>query len=380
MRVGVASLFQNLAPGASDRDVYREELRLADLVEPLGFDSLWSVEHHFTDYTMVPDVTQFLSYMAGRTKRIALGTMVVVLPWHDPVRVAEEVCMLDILADGRLLLGIGRGAGRVEFEGLRVPQGESRARFLEAGTILLQALRDGRVALEGEFHHIPARDIRPRPFRDFDGRVYGAMVSPETAELLAQLGVGMLIIPQKPWEEIERDLAAYRRACAARAVEPRPPVVTGWVYCAAGARAAEQGARRWIGNYWRSAMAHYEIGSAHFKAIPGYEYYGQMADLMEGAGAGVLDHITEAFVATQIWGTPDQCLEKIREIEARVGNDHFVGAFSFGGMPYREAEASLRLFAREVAPRLQRRPRARKPDPAAPRRAARGGRSARSRA
>src|SRR6185295_7671460 len=115
MRVGAASIFQNLARERSDRDVYLAELRLADLVEPLGFDSLWSVEHHFTDYTMVPDVTQFLSYMAGRTERVALGSMVVVLPWHDPVRVAEEICMLDAISDGRLILGIGRGAGRIEF-------------------------------------------------------------------------------------------------------------------------------------------------------------------------------------------------------------------------------------------------------------------------
>lgn len=379
MRVGVASLFQNLASGVSDRDVYREELRLAELVEPLGFDSLWSVEHHFTDYTMVPDVTQFLSYMAGRTTRIGLGSMVVVLPWHDPVRVAEEVCMLDILADGRLVLGIGRGAGRVEFEGLRVPQSESRERFLEAGTILLQALRQGRVEFDGAFHHIPARDIRPRPFRSFAGRVYGAMVSPETSDLLAQLGVGMLIIPQKPWEEIEVDLVAYRAACAAHAVEAQPPVVAGWVYCAADAGAAEEGARRWIGNYWRSAMAHYEIGGAHFKAIKGYEYYGQMADLMESAGPDIAEQITEAFVATQIWGTPRQCLEKIHEIEERIGNDHFVGAFSFGAMPYTEAEASLRLFAREVAPRLQDRPRRARPSPRATRPKARPRTPARSR-
>jgi alkanesulfonate monooxygenase SsuD/methylene tetrahydromethanopterin reductase-like flavin-dependent oxidoreductase (luciferase family) len=353
MQVGVAVICQNLLEGHSDRDVYLAELRLADLVEGLGFDSLWSVEHHFTDYTMVPDVTQFLSYMAARTQRVSLGSMVVVLPWHDPVRVAEELSLLDILCDGRLVVGIGRGAGRIEFDGLRIPQSESRGRFVEAAEIVLRALEDGRVAYEGEFYHVPARDIRPRPFRSFRGRTYGAMVSPETAEILAQLGVGLLIIPQKPWEEIAQDLLAYEAACRRHGTQPRSPIATGWVYCAGDEAAAEEGARRWIGNYWRSAMAHYEIGGAHFKEMKGYEYYGQLADMMDAAGPDAIEQITEAFVGTQVWGTPEQCLEKIREIEERVHNDHFIGVFSFGGMPYDEAERSLRLFAAEVTPALQ---------------------------
>ena len=121
MHVGMASIFQNPDAAQPDGRVFQEELRMADLAEPLGFDSLWSVEHHFTDYTMMPDLLQFLSYMAGRTQRIQLGSMVVVLPWHDPIRVAEEIALLDHLSGGRFILGIGRGAGRVEFDGFRVP-------------------------------------------------------------------------------------------------------------------------------------------------------------------------------------------------------------------------------------------------------------------
>ena len=119
MQVGMATICQNPEQKISDYEVYKNEVRLADLAEPLGFDSIWSVEHHFTDYTMVPDVLQFLTYMAGRTKNIKLGSMVVVLPWHDPMRVAEQVSMLDDLCDGRLILGMGRGAGKVEFDGFQ---------------------------------------------------------------------------------------------------------------------------------------------------------------------------------------------------------------------------------------------------------------------
>jgi len=353
MQIGAATIFQNPGRRVSDREVYLQELRLADLVEPLGFDSLWSVEHHFSDYTMVPDVTQFLAYMAGRTQRVSLGTMVIVLPWHDPVRVVEEICLLDILADGRVLLGIGRGAGRIEFEGLRVPLGESRERFVEASEIVLRALEEGRIAADGKFHQIPQRDIRPAPFKSFRGRTYGAMVSPETAEILAELGVGLLIIPQKSWEDIAQDLTHYTEACRKHGTAPMPPIAAAWVFCSANAREAEEGARCWIGNYWKSAMMHYEIGGEHFKTTKGYEYYGKLTDMMESAGPGVQDLITEAFVSTQVWGTPKQCVEKITDIQERVGNDHFVGVFSYGGMPIDVAERSMRLFAAEVLPKLR---------------------------
>ena len=128
MHVGMASVFQNPQKARTDREVYRNELRLADLAEPLGFESVWGVEHHFTDYTMCPDVLQFLSYVAGRTQRAQIGSMVVVMPWHDPLRAAEEISMLDNICDGRLILGLGRGAAKVEFDGFRLSMDESRAR------------------------------------------------------------------------------------------------------------------------------------------------------------------------------------------------------------------------------------------------------------
>ena len=117
MHVGQVTIFQNPDQARSDRDVWRDDLKLALLAEPLGFESCWGVEHHFTDYTMCPDVLQHLTYFAGRTKTIQLGSMVVVLPWHDPIRVAEQVTVLDHMSNGRFILGIGRGLGRVEFEG-----------------------------------------------------------------------------------------------------------------------------------------------------------------------------------------------------------------------------------------------------------------------
>ncbi len=94
MDVGLSIIFQNKERMRPDYEVYRNELRIAQLAEPLGYDSIWTVEHHFTDYTMIPDPFQFLAFMAGQTKTIKLGSMVMVLPWHKPILAAEKISML----------------------------------------------------------------------------------------------------------------------------------------------------------------------------------------------------------------------------------------------------------------------------------------------
>ena len=198
MHVGFGPLFQNLGQPMPDHEVYARELDMALRAEEMGFDSVWSVEHHFTDYSMMPDVVQFLSYMAGHTRHVQLGSMVVVLPWHDPLRVAEQVAMLDVMSGGRMILGVGRGLGRVEFDGFRVPMGESRERFIESAQMVLTGLERGYCEFEGNFVNQPRRDIRPAPFKTFKGRTFAAAVSPDSMPVMAKLGVGLLVIPQNP--------------------------------------------------------------------------------------------------------------------------------------------------------------------------------------
>ena len=210
MHVGAAVIFQSHGSDLPDRQIYANDLSLVDLVEPLGYESIWSVEHHFTDYTMCPDVYQFLSYCAGRTKTAQLGSMVMVLPWQDPLRAAEEVAMLDNISGGRVILGIGRGAGKVEFDGFRLDMGESRVRFVEAAQAVLGALETGEMAFSGKYYNQPKTGIRPKPFKSFRDRTYAAAVSPESSRIMAELGIGILIIPQKPWDAVAKELHKYR--------------------------------------------------------------------------------------------------------------------------------------------------------------------------
>jgi alkanesulfonate monooxygenase SsuD/methylene tetrahydromethanopterin reductase-like flavin-dependent oxidoreductase (luciferase family) len=350
MHVGMAAIFQ----GSEERDdhtVYRDELRLADLAEPLGFESIWGVEHHFTEYTMCPDVVQFLTYMAGRTSTVQLGSMVVVLPWHDPVRVAEEVTMLDHLSDGRMIFGMGRGLGRVEFGGFRVPMDESRGRFVEAAELILAGLEQGYVKYEGEFYSQPHRELRPAPLKSFKGRTYAAAVSPESSRIMAELGVGILIIPQKPWDSAMAELDNYRQLFREiNQAEPPPTITAGWVFCDEDGDRAREMAKRYIGAYYESVLRHYELAGSHLQDTKGYEYYSGISQALNKYGDQVG---IDFFVDLQVYGTPDECYEKVLAIRSMVGNETFVGVFAYGDLPIEEAERNMRLFAAEVKPRLQ---------------------------
>jgi alkanesulfonate monooxygenase SsuD/methylene tetrahydromethanopterin reductase-like flavin-dependent oxidoreductase (luciferase family) len=351
MHVGMATVFQNPKKSRRDYDVYREELRLADLAEPLGFESIWGVEHHFTDYTMCPDVLQFLTWVAGRTERAQVGSMVVVLPWHDPLRVAEQVSMLDTISNGRLILGLGRGAARVEFDGFRLSMDESRQRFVESAQMLLRGLESGYCEHDGQFVKQPRAAIRPAPSRSFRGRTYAAAVSPESARIMAELGVGILIIPQKPWHEVAKELEAYRAIFReANGRDAPAPVSAGWVFCDPDAARAQEMARRYIGGYYETVLEHYHFEADHLGKTRGYEYYGKMAEKIAQYGE---EKVIDFFVGLQVWGTPEQCVARIADIHARTANSHFVGVFSYAGMPHDEAERNMRLFAREVMPAIR---------------------------
>src|SRR5262245_51068978 len=203
---------------------------MADLAERLGFDSIWGAEHHFDDYIIFLNVAQFLTYMAARTDRVKLGSMVMVLPWHSPVRLAEEVSVLDNLSNGRVMLGIGRGLGRIEFSGFCAAMSESRARFTEYAQAIMQGLETGHIERAREYYKQPRIAIRRAPLRSFRDRTYAASVSPQSLEILCRLGLGLLIIAQRPWETTEAELRDYRvRFFAVNGRSAPKPIIASFI-------------------------------------------------------------------------------------------------------------------------------------------------------
>src|SRR5438093_4680501 len=256
VKVGIA-LHMLTKEGLSDAAVLGEHMALGDLAEPLGFDSLWALEHHFTGYAMSPAPTQLLSYYAGRTRRLALGTAVIVLPWHDPVRVAEEIALLDVISGGRCIFGFGRGAASVEYAGFRVPMEEARPRFVEAARVVVKALTDEVFEWDGEFFKIPRTSIRPRPISHPERRFYASSVSPESAEIMAKLGFGVLVIMQNEWPKAAEDIRRYQELSLSVGHAPRPPIILTNISVAESRAEAHERAVHYLGRKFDSIDAHY---------------------------------------------------------------------------------------------------------------------------
>ena len=343
--------------GRSDAAVLAEHLTLGDLAEPLGFDSLFGLEHHFTGYSMSPAPLQLLTYFAGRTKRITLGTCVIVLPWQDPIRVAEQIAYLDLLCGGRCLFGFGRGAATVEYAGFRVPMEEARPRFAESAQLITKALSQEVFDWDGEYYQIPKMSIRPRPMSHPERRFYASSVSPESAEIMAKLGFGMMVIMQNEWVKAATDIQSFRDIAISVGHTPKPPIILTNVSVADSREEANERAMQYLGAKWDSIDNHYKFSDGHLATVKGYESYGKMAKTYSKMkDPGFRETATGFYVSIQVVGTPADCLEQLAELRKLTGLDHLVTEFAFGGMPHEEAEMNMRLFANEVMGTLQRDP------------------------
>jgi alkanesulfonate monooxygenase SsuD/methylene tetrahydromethanopterin reductase-like flavin-dependent oxidoreductase (luciferase family) len=365
MRIGVHFNYQNFAdwerfeargPGPAavpDQRIYEEELHLGGLVEPLGFDSYWAIDHHFSPYIMTGGAVQHLTYFAGKTSRIDVGTMVIVLPWYDPVLVAEQVSVLDNLLQGRrLTLGLGRGAAKREFDAYRVSMDESRDRFAEALDVLRAALTQEWFSHDGRFYHIPETTIRPRPRNPeaLVSRMRVAWTSPETLPIAANAGLGMLMTNQKQWEEYREDVRAFNAVRVERGRAPIQPTVAVNVACFDTEAEAWETIRRHSVEAQLSVRRHYGWEEAdRFRATKGYEQYAKFGELLQRKTPA---EVGEHHARPQAWGTPDQVFEKLRHVQRMTSAEEIVVNVRYGAMPAATAERSMRLFAAEVLPRL----------------------------
>ncbi|GAA3525560.1 LLM class flavin-dependent oxidoreductase [Aeromicrobium panaciterrae] len=359
MKVGVSSWFANLgeferrtregrferAPRVTDSEQIKKELALVDLVEPLGFDSFWTIEHHFTPYGMTDNPTQILSYVAGRTSRVELGTMVLVLPWHDPLKLAENLAILDVLLDGRRLnIGVGRGFAAREFNAFRVPYEESRGRMIECLEIVRRALTEEFFSFEGEFFNIPRTTIRPRPLSpDLTENLLMTWASTESLELAALSGAAPLFTNYRGWSTLEDNLRSFNALRANQGWSRSSSAIATTVHV----HPDEETAREMGEEYWRrtSAMTmwHYDrMGSDHFMPNATDEERERLvrAGYEDQASAG-------------IFGTPESVIDQIRELQRVADVGHLITLHSFGDMPTPMVEASMKLFAEEVLPTIK---------------------------
>ena len=337
-----------------DGQIYREQFHLGGLVEPLGFDSLWTVEHHFTPYTMITSPTQFLAYFAGQTKRIGMGTMIVVLPWHDPVQVAEGYIALDYMLDG----ASSRWASAAASACANTPACASP--WTNRGSVSRSRSTSSAMPLRRSGFRTKASTTRsartsmrptPRPGNTLAENIYIAWGSPQSMPVAAHENIKPLFIPQRSWEDHRGELAEYNNIRESHGWGPERPSVVCWVYCAETDAEGEAGARQYMAEYADSAARHYQFIGEHLQGLKGYEYYAQMAKMAAALPPEV--KTSDLYFQNHVWGSPKTCIEKLQRINDLMGADEFVAVFSYGAMPVEKAEASMRLFAREVLPTVQ---------------------------
>jgi alkanesulfonate monooxygenase SsuD/methylene tetrahydromethanopterin reductase-like flavin-dependent oxidoreductase (luciferase family) len=325
MQIGVHMGYQNLR-GEPDFEFFRKETQLMVEAEAMGFDFAACVEHHFTDYAACPDPLQALSWVAAKTKTIKLMPAAVILPWNDPLRVVEKAAMLDSLCEGRLILGMGRGAARREFTG-----------FLEADTKHFQQ---------------PRVEVRPRPQNWTRDRMLMVSMSPSSAEVAAEYGLKALRFSQGEWEHSMPEINAYRSTFEAKHGKKAPPfVISDFVVCVDTEAEVAEYTDEYFAKQFYQVATHYEWGGEHFKTMPSYATYVALGDAMEAAGGP--EKAYKGYIAGNLIGTPEQLLEKHQMRKSMVGDYEIIANFSYGGMPYERVYAQMKRFADKVMPKLR---------------------------
>lgn len=351
MKIGLLMVFQNFNDQLTDAQAWQRDMHLASLAEPLGFDVLGAVEHHFFNYAMSPANVEFLTYMAAKTSRISLLTGAVILPWNDPLRVVERMIVLDHLSGGRACFGIGRGLAKREYDIFGIDMNEARDRFDEATELILRGLETGVVEGYGPYYRQKRTEVRPRPYASFKDRFYSVAMSSDSVPVCARHGAVMMTFAQKPWELMVPHFDSYRQMFQEFHGRPAPtPVCVDFLACDESAERAEALAREHMANYYLTVLEHYEMAGDHFKNMKGYGDYANSAVTLQNMG---LQEAANGFVDINTWGTPQQILEKMEKRRKVLGDFDLTIQVSYGGMTGENAEKSMRLFAEKVLPELQ---------------------------
>jgi len=353
MRFGTYYFFQ-APPSLTHPEVVQREIEQMVWTEELGFDSIWLTEHHFIEYGLSVSPAVLAAAAAMRTQRVRIGLAAAILPFHDPVRLAEELAMVDILSGGRLDVGVGRGNRPVEFEGYRVPQIENRERFEEALEIMVRAWTKERFAFEGRHFTIPEVRVIPKPVQQPHPPLYVVCVSPDTIEATALRGLPMLnSILRGPLDPLVQQRDTYVKAChkAGRSDAEIAALLGRWgvsrhIYVAASdaqAQAEAKDAEMWYQEALRRFLIPDDIDRVHPLLQPGFR-----------AAAERLAHITwEQLVAeTLAVGSPDTVAAKLAEMRD-LGVGEVLCWMNFGGLPQAQVRRSMELFSREVLPHFR---------------------------
>jgi alkanesulfonate monooxygenase SsuD/methylene tetrahydromethanopterin reductase-like flavin-dependent oxidoreductase (luciferase family) len=291
--------------------VYARALDRIEIMDRAGYDAVWLAEHHFSGFSVCPSVHMVGTLAAARTRRLRIGTGVSLAPFYHPLRLAEEVALLDLLSGGRVNWGAGRGFARVEFEAFGVPPEESAARFRETVEIVLRAWTDERLSFSGEHFRFDGIEVLPKPMQRPHPPVWLAASSDSAIDWAAGRGFSILMDPHSSGAEIGRKRRRYaeRLAAAGFSEAGRDIPVARLVALGRNAEAAAAVARS--GAEW---MVNSYLGAQHRPVMQG-------SFTPDG-----VDPIRRYLDDVILHGTPDAVVDQILRLRDEVGLDYLLCA------------------------------------------------------
>jgi alkanesulfonate monooxygenase SsuD/methylene tetrahydromethanopterin reductase-like flavin-dependent oxidoreductase (luciferase family) len=340
------------APGASDGEVMRNAFEQCRVADELGFDVLWLGEHHFAPYGTMADTMVFAGAVSQLTQRIAIGTAVVVPAFQHPVRIAEQVAMLDLMSEGRFRLGVGRGYQQREFNGFRIPHEQSTARFQEAVTIIDGLLHQDSFSYDGQFWHIEGLTIAPRPARRVP--IYVAVSrTPSSYDFIAERDyIPIIGNPYAQDPEIgrgqEQYVAALRRAGRPVSLESAWGGFSNILVHEDTERAGELFHRTWqVGNDY---LLRYAKVVEDGQPLPAdYEAFAGWFDWLK---AEEYDAVLAQDIS--LIGSPDLVVERFCRAHEEYGLGNYLIWMNRGGcIAQKDLLHSMELFATEVMPKVR---------------------------
>src|SRR5229473_2634644 len=347
MNFGIALMFRNPRPTKTPfTELYRKHLDLAVEAEALGYDTIWLTEHHFVDDGYSPSLLPIAAAIAGRTKKIRIGTFVILLPLHNPIRIAEDAATVDIISTGRLELGFGQGYRVPEFTAFNIPRNERGPRLQENAEIVRRLFIEKNLTYEGRFNRIVDATLVPGPVQRPHPPIWLAARGPKSIARAARNGYHFMgtggVDQQQTYDaalkEHGRDPEDFNIA-QLRTVFVASKHDKAWDDAEAGA------------HYMMTCYGKWFVEA---NDLPGDQAFGTNLPPI-----GKLRHSETAslFGESMLIGTPDEAIAGLEDYFSRTRVTHLVAAMDLPGMDPRKVRRSMELFAKDVMPHFRRKSR-----------------------
>jgi alkanesulfonate monooxygenase SsuD/methylene tetrahydromethanopterin reductase-like flavin-dependent oxidoreductase (luciferase family) len=326
---------------------YENLIEQIEYAEELGYDSIWLTEHHFSEYGR-PSVPVLAGQAAARTKRIRIGTAIVVLPFHHPIQVAEDWATIDQISNGRVEFGIGRGNQPAEFKGLNVPMDEARERSTEALEIIRQAWTQDSFSYDGKFWQIPEVSVLPKPVQKPHPPIWQAAVSAYTVKMVIEQQINGLIGPYLcPFEVLKEEFFDVWHDGIQAAGRPDLQMCHNeFVWVGESDAQVKADIEEHVMWYVRTAA---KLWGERIKEKSAKQF-ANFSEVLERFEQISFDEI---YNDLGIFGTPEKVSEKVRWMRDEGRVDHLMNFMWFGGVDQEKSLRNMELFAKEVMPQFQ---------------------------